>query len=165
MSIIIIALMLSAQHVSSTRFWNHPLMQIMWTICYLLLVVLVMLGKKLKALSYQSWFPFLVDLLSSHSKSLILVSHIVSIYFSWIMVQFILFSALQNMQSIRNSILWHVRGRRSAETWLFCANGNKLNWLSSQTCPSTAKNADCVMDRVIGLVKRFNSIDASKVIG
>ncbi|KAF3451885.1 hypothetical protein FNV43_RR07981 [Rhamnella rubrinervis] len=67
------------------------------------------------------------------------------------------------MQSIKNSILWHVRGRRSAKTWLCTENGNMLKKLSSWMCTSTGTNTDQVMDRVLGLVKKFDKIDASKV--
>ncbi|KAL5574876.1 hypothetical protein UlMin_016575 [Ulmus minor] len=68
------------------------------------------------------------------------------------------------MQSIRNSILSHVRvgARRSAQT-LFTANANILKRLGSQMSASTDANNDQIMDRVIGLVKKFDKIDASKV--
>ncbi|PON38140.1 Acyl carrier protein [Parasponia andersonii] len=66
------------------------------------------------------------------------------------------------MQSIKIAILWHVRGRRSADT-VFTVNGNMLKRLSNQMCTSTGNNTDQIMGRVIGLVKKFDKIDASKV--
>ncbi|XP_015879949.2 acyl carrier protein 3, mitochondrial [Ziziphus jujuba] len=69
------------------------------------------------------------------------------------------------MQSIKNSILWHVRGRSSAKTWLFAENGNVLKQLSSSKmfASTTGTHTDQTMDRVIGLVKKFDKIDATKV--
>ncbi|KAH7545381.1 hypothetical protein FEM48_Zijuj01G0087500 [Ziziphus jujuba var. spinosa] len=68
------------------------------------------------------------------------------------------------MQSIKNSILWHVRGRSSAKTWLFAENGNVLKQLSSSKmfASTTGTHTDQTMDRVIGLVKKFDKIDATK---
>ncbi|GMY36611.1 acyl carrier protein 3, mitochondrial isoform X2 [Fagus crenata] len=65
------------------------------------------------------------------------------------------------MQSIRDSILRHMRG--SAEKWLFAEKRNVLKQLSCQMCSSTVTGPDQIMDRVIGLVKKFDKIDASKV--
>lgn len=67
------------------------------------------------------------------------------------------------MQSIKNAILWHVRARRSADT-VFTVNGNMLKRLSKQMCTSAGTNTDIIIGRVIGLVKKFDKIDASKVI-
>lgn len=66
------------------------------------------------------------------------------------------------MQSIRDSILRHMRG--SAEKWLFTEKRNVLKQLSCQMCSSTVTGPDQIMDRVIGLVKKFDKIDASKVM-
>ncbi|PQP96275.1 hypothetical protein Pyn_29081 [Prunus yedoensis var. nudiflora] len=71
---------------------------------------------------------------------------------------------LLNMQSIRNSILWHVRVGSSAEKWLLSERGNVLKSLSRHMCAATGTTStDQIMDRVIGLVKKFDKIDASKV--
>lgn len=66
------------------------------------------------------------------------------------------------MQSIKNAILWHVRAGRSADTVL-AVNGNMLKRLSNQMCTSTGTDTDQITSRVIGLVKKFDKIDASKV--
>lgn len=68
------------------------------------------------------------------------------------------------MQSIRNSILRHVRVRGSAEWWILAENWNVLKQLSHKMFSSTANSPDQIMDRVIGLVKKFDKIDVSKVI-
>lgn len=74
------------------------------------------------------------------------------------------FSALLNMQGIRISILRHVRVSGSAESWLLAEKQNVLKQLSRQMCSSTVTCPDQIMDRVIGLVKKFDKIDASKVM-
>lgn len=53
--------------------------------------------------------------------------------------------------------------RGSAERWLLAENRNVLKQLSHQMCSSTVTGPDQIMDRVIGLVKKFDKIDASKV--
>lgn len=69
------------------------------------------------------------------------------------------------MQSIRNAILWHVRARRPVESSLGANGNNLLKRLSNQImCASTGTNTDQVMDRVIGLVKKFDKVDAAKVL-
>ncbi|XP_050288258.1 acyl carrier protein 3, mitochondrial isoform X1 [Quercus robur] len=73
------------------------------------------------------------------------------------------YSALLNMQSIRISVLRHVRVSGSAESWLLAEKQNVLKQLSRQMCSSTVTCPDQIMDRVIGLVKKFDKIDASKV--
>lgn len=79
--------------------------------------------------------------------------------------EFYWFSELLNMQSIRNSILWHVRVGSSAEKWLLTERGNVLKSLSRHMCAATGTTStDQIMDRVIGLVKKFDKIDASKVV-
>ncbi|KAM3701244.1 hypothetical protein ACJW30_05G155400 [Castanea mollissima] len=67
------------------------------------------------------------------------------------------------MQSIRISVLRHVRVSGSAESWLLAEKQNVLKQLSRQMCSSTVTCPDQIMDRVIGLVKKFDKIDASKV--
>ncbi|KAK4588644.1 hypothetical protein RGQ29_019596 [Quercus rubra] len=71
--------------------------------------------------------------------------------------------AFLNMQSIRISVLRHVRVSGSAESWLLAEKQNVLKRLSRQMCSSTVTCPDQIMDRVIGLVKKFDKIDASKV--
>ncbi|KAJ0016981.1 hypothetical protein Pint_09423 [Pistacia integerrima] len=67
------------------------------------------------------------------------------------------------MQSIRDTILRYVRVRRYSEPWLSNGGGNVLNRLSRQMCASSVTSPDQIMGRVIGLVKKFDKIDASKV--
>ena len=69
------------------------------------------------------------------------------------------------MKNIRNSILSHVRLRSSTEQ-LFMQKRDVLKHFFSQMCTSTDtnQNPDQIMDRVIGLVKKFDRVDASKVI-
>ncbi|KAG6770967.1 hypothetical protein NC652_015630 [Populus alba x Populus x berolinensis] len=67
------------------------------------------------------------------------------------------------MQSIRNSILSHIRLRASAEQFLFAQRGNVFKQLHRQMCTSAGTSPDKIMDRVIGLVKKFDKIDATKV--
>ncbi|EEF39478.1 acyl carrier protein, putative [Ricinus communis] len=65
------------------------------------------------------------------------------------------------MQSIRSSILSHMRLRAFAQQRSL--RGNVFKPLQRQMCISSATSPDQVMDRVIGLVKKFDKIDASKV--
>ncbi|XP_011002367.1 PREDICTED: acyl carrier protein 3, mitochondrial-like [Populus euphratica] len=67
------------------------------------------------------------------------------------------------MQSIRNSILSHIRLRGSAEQFLFAQRGNVFKQLHRKMCTSAGTSPDKIMDRVIGLVKKFDKIDATKV--
>ncbi|CAK9156805.1 unnamed protein product [Ilex paraguariensis] len=70
------------------------------------------------------------------------------------------------MQSLRNSILRYVSVRVSMKDWFLAKNGNPLNGAYQQLpiCSmSNGTNYDQIMDRVIGMVKRSNSIDATKV--
>ncbi|KAJ6380537.1 hypothetical protein OIU77_029431 [Salix suchowensis] len=68
------------------------------------------------------------------------------------------------MQSIRNSISSHIRLRGSAEQFLFPRRGNVFKQLHRQMCTSAGTSPDKIMDRVIGLVKKVDKIDATKVI-
>ncbi|PRQ28211.1 putative Acyl carrier protein (ACP) [Rosa chinensis] len=65
------------------------------------------------------------------------------------------------MQSIRNSILWHVRMGSSPQKLMLAERGNVLKCLSRHLCAST--NTDQILDRVVGLVKKFDKIESSKV--
>ncbi|KAL5769350.1 hypothetical protein ACOSQ2_016133 [Xanthoceras sorbifolium] len=72
--------------------------------------------------------------------------------------------ALFNMQSIRDSILRYVRLRRYAEPGPFYGRGNLLKRLSRKMCSSSSDSKpEQIMERVIGLVKKFDKIDAAKV--
>ncbi|KAJ4704102.1 Acyl carrier protein [Melia azedarach] len=71
--------------------------------------------------------------------------------------------ATLNMQSIRDSILSYVRVRGNTGPWLFTRTGSVVNRLSRQMCASTGTSLDQIMDRVVGLVKKFDKIDADKV--
>ena len=73
------------------------------------------------------------------------------------------FSACVEMQSIRNSILSHIRLRGSAEQFLFAQRGNVFEQLHRQMCTSAGTSPDKIMDRVIELVKKFDKIDANRV--
>ncbi|KAM7271685.1 hypothetical protein ACFE04_030899 [Oxalis oulophora] len=69
------------------------------------------------------------------------------------------------MQSIRNSILRHVKVRVSTENWLWNGIGNTLK---RQMCATTSVSLDFaspdeVTNRVLELVKKFDNIDSSKV--
>ncbi|KAG6768886.1 hypothetical protein POTOM_024498 [Populus tomentosa] len=75
----------------------------------------------------------------------------------------LIFSLCVEMQSIRNSILSHIRLRASAEQFLFAQRGNVFKQLHRQMCTSAGTSPDKIMDRVIGLVKKFDKIDATKV--
>ncbi|KAK4259154.1 hypothetical protein QN277_005514 [Acacia crassicarpa] len=66
------------------------------------------------------------------------------------------------MQSIRKSILRHINLRRSTERWFLMKDENilmQLRCLSS----STDAASDQILDQVIGLVKKYDRINASKV--
>ncbi|GKV18800.1 hypothetical protein SLEP1_g29136 [Rubroshorea leprosula] len=65
------------------------------------------------------------------------------------------------MQSVRNSILRHMRLRGSVEQWFYTERGNMLR--QRLMCLSTGANHDQIMDRVVGLVKKYDKIDSSKV--
>ncbi|KAJ6870055.1 acyl carrier protein 3 [Populus alba x Populus x berolinensis] len=67
------------------------------------------------------------------------------------------------MQSVRNSILSRMCLRGSAEQLLFAQRGNVFKQLRWQMCTSAGNSPDQIMDRVIGLVKKFDKIDANKV--
>ncbi|KAK6269167.1 hypothetical protein QUC31_013327 [Theobroma cacao] len=74
------------------------------------------------------------------------------------------FEALLNMQSIRSAILRHVSMRESTGEWsFFTCGGNMFKLLRHQICTSTGASNAQIMDRVIGLVKKYDKIDASKV--
>ncbi|XVF28066.1 hypothetical protein REPUB_Repub14bG0163600 [Reevesia pubescens] len=60
------------------------------------------------------------------------------------------------MQSIRSAILRNVRMREPTGEWFFTYRRNML-------CTSIGANSDQIMDRVIGLVKKYDKTDASKV--
>ncbi|XP_061339843.1 acyl carrier protein 3, mitochondrial-like isoform X2 [Gastrolobium bilobum] len=67
-----------------------------------------------------------------------------------------------NMQSIKNSILSHVNLRRSTERWFFARDENAFVHLRCW-CSLTGASSDVILNRVIGLVKKNDKIDATKV--
>ncbi|XP_028754945.1 acyl carrier protein 3, mitochondrial-like isoform X1 [Neltuma alba] len=69
---------------------------------------------------------------------------------------------LLDMQSIRKSILRHINLRRSNERWFLVRDENVLMQLRC-LCSSADASSDVILDRVIGLVKNYNRINASKV--
>ncbi|KAG8647535.1 acyl carrier protein 3, mitochondrial isoform X2 [Manihot esculenta] len=67
------------------------------------------------------------------------------------------------MQGIRNSILSHVRLRSFAQQQLLTQRKNVFKQLHQQMCALSGSSPDQIMDRVIGLVKKFDNIDAAMV--
>ncbi|WCJ28189.1 mitochondrial acyl carrier protein 3 [Euphorbia peplus] len=67
------------------------------------------------------------------------------------------------MQNIRNSILSHLRLRVASEQLPCSQRRNVFGQLYRKMCASSGSNPDEIMDRVIGLVKKFDKMDASKV--
>ncbi|KAJ9185165.1 hypothetical protein P3X46_004825 [Hevea brasiliensis] len=67
------------------------------------------------------------------------------------------------MQNIRNSILSHVRLRGFAQQLLLTQRRNVFKQLHQQTHALSSTSPDQIMDRVIGLVKKYDKIDAAKV--
>ncbi|KAJ7967837.1 Acyl carrier protein [Quillaja saponaria] len=67
------------------------------------------------------------------------------------------------MQSIRNSILSYVKLRRPTERFLFNSDEKARMQLSQWMCSSTGRDQNQITKRVVGLVKKFDKIDASKV--
>ncbi|CAK9311748.1 unnamed protein product [Citrullus colocynthis] len=69
-----------------------------------------------------------------------------------------------DMQSIRNSILKHIRIRGpNTTTQLLMKDENVMEELTRHLCTSKGTSTDEIVDRVIGLVKKFDRIDACKV--
>uniref|UniRef100_A0A7N0ULG1 Acyl carrier protein n=1 Tax=Kalanchoe fedtschenkoi TaxID=63787 RepID=A0A7N0ULG1_KALFE len=66
------------------------------------------------------------------------------------------------MQSIRDSVLRHVRLTRSANLPIYAGDGVPQRFLR-QMCAATNSNLDKTMDKVISVVKKFDKIDSSKV--
>lgn len=67
------------------------------------------------------------------------------------------------MQSLRNLILGHLRVRVCTKECLPAKDVNIVNRVCRQLCTSTGTTHDQIMARVIGLVKKFDRIDAAKV--
>ena len=71
------------------------------------------------------------------------------------------------MQSLRASILSYVRIRVSIREQFFARDVNALSRLSMQlhACSTSSSSSnDQIMERVVSLVKKFSSVDATKVI-
>ncbi|XP_050369498.1 acyl carrier protein 3, mitochondrial [Argentina anserina] len=68
------------------------------------------------------------------------------------------------MQSVKNSILWYVRIGTSPQNLMLAERGGNVpKCLSRHLCASTITNTDQILDRVVGLVKKFDRIESSKV--
>ncbi|XP_076882772.1 acyl carrier protein 3, mitochondrial-like [Bidens hawaiensis] len=67
------------------------------------------------------------------------------------------------MQSLRDSVLTHLRVTVSRTQLMLMQNNSATRSLHRLLCTSTGPNHDQVMARVIGLVKKFDKIDATKV--
>ncbi|KAG7987583.1 hypothetical protein I3843_03G141500 [Carya illinoinensis] len=57
------------------------------------------------------------------------------------------------MQSIRDSILKHMRVGLSVKCWLLADNWNMLKQFSRKMCSSTTTSPDQIMDRLRNLIK------------
>ncbi|WOH16267.1 hypothetical protein DCAR_0935817 [Daucus carota subsp. sativus] len=67
------------------------------------------------------------------------------------------------MQSLRNTILGHMRIGVSVRESFLVKDIYALNILNRQLCTTTGTSSDQIMARVITLVKRFDRTDATKV--
>lgn len=69
------------------------------------------------------------------------------------------------MQSLKSSILRHFRVEASFRNWSFVTQNANLPGMYSLRllCIGVGKSHDQVLDRVIGLVKKFDKTDAAKV--
>ncbi|XP_068644584.1 acyl carrier protein 3, mitochondrial-like isoform X2 [Aristolochia californica] len=67
------------------------------------------------------------------------------------------------MQFLWTSVLRHVRVRNSLLPRSFLEVGKSLHHPSSHMYASTSTNSDHLMAQVIGLVKKYDRVDASKV--
>lgn len=68
-----------------------------------------------------------------------------------------------NMQSIKKSILSHVNLRRSTERWFLAKDDNVLMHFRCR-CSSAGASSDPILDRVIRRVKKYDKINAAKVL-
>lgn len=86
-------------------------------------------------------------------------------FFTKILIGLLLFLACVRMNCIRQSVLRHIRLRASAGTCAFGAeNGSVMKQLTRLMCTSMTHSPDQIVDRVVRLVKKFDKIDASKVV-
>lgn len=67
------------------------------------------------------------------------------------------------MQSLKNTILNYMRIGVSVRESFLVREMYALNILNRQFCTTTSTSSDQIMARVIGLVKGFDRIDATKV--
>ncbi|KDP35509.1 hypothetical protein JCGZ_08947 [Jatropha curcas] len=88
---------------------------------------------------------------------------LIHVSFVFDVVQYRVLSTCGNMQSIRNSILSHVRLRSFADQQLLAQRRNIFKQLLQQFCALSGPSPDQIMDQVVGLVKKFDKIDATKV--
>ncbi|KAH9329399.1 hypothetical protein KI387_001507, partial [Taxus chinensis] len=74
----------------------------------------------------------------------------------------------KNMQSIKSIVLRNARIKVCADDELF-QRGDRISWImmkrkiSQVSAQMSPENFSCLTDRVIELVKKFDSIDANKV--
>ncbi|CAN0890800.1 Acyl carrier protein 3, mitochondrial [Linum grandiflorum] len=67
------------------------------------------------------------------------------------------------MQSVRNKILSHVRVRVIPQQWSLHQRASLFKKLQMGFCAATDAIPEHIMNRVIGLVKKFDKIEANKV--
>ncbi|KAD3338000.1 hypothetical protein E3N88_33521 [Mikania micrantha] len=67
------------------------------------------------------------------------------------------------MQSLRDSVLAHLRVTVSRRQFMLMQDVSATSSLCRMLCTASRSNHDQVMARVIGLVKKFDKIDAAKV--
>ncbi|KAL8214753.1 hypothetical protein R6Q57_004202 [Mikania cordata] len=67
------------------------------------------------------------------------------------------------MQSLRDSVLTHLRVTVSRRQFMLMQDVSATSGLRRMLCTASGSNHDQVMARVIGLVKKFDKIDAAKV--
>ena len=83
--------------------------------------------------------------------------------FSMIYFEFQLLSSQVQMQSLRNSVLSYWRVRVYFNEWKFAQDLNALSRLSRYLCIFTDKSHEQIMAWVISLVKKYHTIEATKV--
>ncbi|KAM7525313.1 hypothetical protein LguiA_015215 [Lonicera macranthoides] len=67
------------------------------------------------------------------------------------------------MQSLRNSVLRYVRIRVSTREMFLASDASVVNRVCRPLCTSAGTSPNQIMARVLGLVKKFDKIDATKV--
>ncbi|CAO2842399.1 unnamed protein product [Amaranthus hypochondriacus] len=67
------------------------------------------------------------------------------------------------MQSLKSSIMKHVRVPANLSFWSFTENTSLMHMYGRQLCTTVGNSDNQIMDRVIGLVKKYIKTDAAKV--